>query len=305
MHLQCLWCANRRLVFDGANNLHPFFPPTQADASRLATLYTSMAADAVGQGLDAAAVAATAPYYEIDRASSTPLPLSYTAFTPPLAPAAVRLLVFFLEGSPGADALHAACDAAMTAAKASLPRGAIVHASALRGRHMTVFQTSHPQALCPTPLVTNADGSARAAAPPPGPPPPGAVDAEIEAARALAAAHAPPTLVGHSIALARSGALLLLLTEAGGDGRVAALRAAAATTFPGCGVRQPAIMHVTLGRVLTPLTAADVLAVANAVAPASAAAAGVECTPRAVSHVCEETFATVAGPRVDCVWGGG
>ena len=265
-----------------------------------------MAADAVAQGLDAAAVAATAPYYKVDRSSSTPLPLSYTAFTPPLAPDAVRLLVFFLEGSSGADALHAVCDAAVAAATAALPRGAVVHTAARCGRHMTVFQTSHPQALCPTPLKANDDGSARAAAPPPGAPPPGAVDAEINAARALAAAHAPPTLVAHSIALARSGALLLLLTEAGGDGRVSALRSAAATTFPGCGVRQPAIMHVTLGRVLTPLTpAAEVAAVAAAIAPASAAVAGVQCTPRAVSHVCEETFATVAGPRVDCAWGGG
>jgi hypothetical protein len=258
-----------------------------------------MASDAVASGLDAAAVVATRPYYKIDASSPSPLP--YSAFTPPLTPEdAVRLLVFFVEGE-GAPVLHTACDAATAALKGALPPGASVHVSRRDGRHMTLFQTSHPQCLCPD--ATNPE--ARGPAPPPGAPPPGAVAREVDAARALAAAAAPPTLTAHSIVLAKSGTLLLLLTEEGGAGRVAALRAAAAAAFPGTAVRQPAIMHVTLARVLSPLTPAETGAVAAAVAGAAGGVAGARFVPGCVSHVCEATFATVAGARVDLAWRGG
>jgi hypothetical protein len=257
-----------------------------------------MAAKTLATGLDAGAVTATAPYYERRGGGEgvSPSPLAYAAFTPPLAPAAVRLLVFFLKD----DALHAACDAAVDALRAALPARAAFHASLPSGRHMTVFQTSHPQCLWP--------GVGTSSVPPPGAPTAGAVSAEVAAARALAAATRPPRLIAHSIVLAPSGTLVLLLTEGGGGeagGVVASLRAAAAAALPGCPVRQPAIMHVTLGRVLTELRVEEAREAAAAAARAVAAARGLGFTPAALTHVCEATFATVQGPRVDAPWGHG
>lgn len=272
----------------------------QADAEKLATLYTSMATKTLSSGLDAGAVTATAPYYRRGGdGGASPAPLDYTALTPPLTPESVRLLVFFLESAT----LHAACDAAVAALRKSLPAGAALHASLPGSRHVTLFQTSHPQCLWP--------GGAymRAAVPPPGAPAPGAVDFEVAATRALAASHPPPRLTAHSIALAPSGTLLLLLTEGGGGddgappgGVVAALRSAAAAALPGCPVRQPAIMHVTLGRMITDLSVQAAREAAAAVARVPVA--GLAFTPSCLSHVCEATFATVQGARVDAAWGG-
>jgi hypothetical protein len=280
-----------------------------SDAATLSSLYADMAAAWAAHGPDEAAIASTAHYYD---GSAPPRPLAYTAFSPPLAPAAVRLLAFFLLQTPDGDdpasggpALAAAAMAAADAVAAVLPPSARLHRSRPAGLHLTLFMTSQPFALCGDPFGDHQqDGGQEQDSAVLGAPAPGVVEREVEATRALAAATRParPAFVTHSIALARSGALLLLLTEAGGGSVVSDLRARARTAFPAAPPTQATILHVTLGRLLSPLEASDsttVAAVAAAAAAATERVKGMRWSPGALSHICEEVFATVAGPRVD------
>ena len=220
----------------------------------------------------------------------------------------MRLLVFFLEDA--GSALAVAAQAAAAAVVRALPPSARVHTSPRYGLHMTLFMMSQPFDLTPDPFgdAEGGGGDGGADSSPPdalGTPARGVVEREVAAAAAIASSIPPPTLVAHSILLAPSGVLLLVLTEKGDAGVVGRLRARARAAFPTAPPKQPSIMHVTLGRVLSPLGVEEAAAAAAAAAAASDGVRGLEWAPAAVSHVCETLFATVAGPRVDAVCGGG
>ena len=155
-----------------------------------------------------------------------------------------------------------------------------------------------------------------------GAPPEGALAREIAAARAAAlAVGSPPRLVAHRVFLARSGALLLTLTEeaaAAGEsvddggknkdnqgGRVAALRREASSRMPRASKWQPAILHVTLGRMLAPLPTPKAAARVSRAAEEAARPFLAEAkerkkawVPSALAHVVENTFASVDGESV-------
>ena len=165
-----------------------------------------------------------------------------------------------------------------------------------------------------------------------GAPPEGALAREIAAAREVAlAVGAPPRLVAHRVFLARSGALLLTLTEEAegggeegkrgeeekrgesrgggrgrrqGGGRVAALRQGAALRMPRASKRQPAILHVTLGRLLARLPAGAAARVSKAAEDAAkpfllrAKESRQAWVPSFLAHVVEDTFASVDGESV-------
>ena len=305
------------------------------------------------------------------RRTAKPSAKRYSEFSPSLAPAAIRLLLFFLDGEasdadPGVDLLRAAGDAAVGAALAELEEldgereaereeqedGATKEnesdsgspfpslASALHvtpGRHMTVFQASHPASIVPDSTSAedgegakkegekgNHDGGGGGDCGDDallllGAPPEGALAREIAAAREAAlAVGAPPRLVPHRVFLARSGALLLTLTEeaAGGEekgegatrrsgGRVAALRREASLRMPRASKRQPAILHVTLGRLLAPLPSAKAAARVSKAAEEGAKPFILKAkqsrkawVPSGLAHVVENTFASVDGESV-------
>lgn len=398
-------CRSLSFLFFPLSQL-PFNSPSQADAAALERLYDSMALETETLGLDSGAIRSLWSFYrsvkeedaaageeegEEGRAASRkrrrkPSAKRYSEFSPPLAPAAIRLLLFFLDGEasdadPGVGLLRAAGDAAVKAALAELEEldrereqreenGATKEnhrdssgsppfpfpslASALHvtpGRHMTVFQASHPASIVPDSTSTstssaeeegegakkekgsekkgNHDDGALVLL---GAPPEGALAREVAAAREAAlAVGAPPRLVPHKVFLARSGALLLTLTEeaaaAGGEkgeeregeggegargtrpllsgGRVAALRREASLRMPRASKRQPAILHVTLGRLLAPLPSAEAAARVSKASEAAAKPFLLKAketrqawVPSALAHVVENTFASVDGDNV-------
>ena len=130
---------------------------SQADAAALERLYDSMALETETLGLDSGAIRSLWSFYrsvkeEEDAAAageeegkgaavagsrkrrqrtSKPSAKRYCEFSPPLAPAAIRLLLFFLDGEdsdsdPGVALLRAAGDAAVGAALAELEHGLLV-----------------------------------------------------------------------------------------------------------------------------------------------------------------------------------
>jgi len=240
-------------------------------------------------------------------------------------------------GDGGGLALANAAVAAGDAVVAALPptAAARLHRSTPPGLHLTLFMTSQPFALCPDPFAVVGGGGGEEAAKAGGAgggaaavgaPAPGVVGREVAATRALAAGRAGPVFEADCIVLAPSGALPLLLVDVGGGeggvskpaasadaraseageaassggGEVARLRAAARAAFPSAPRSQPSIMHVTLGRLLTPVgDAATIAAVASAAAEASRKVKGLRWAPRALAHICEEVFATVQGARAD------
>ena len=380
-------------------------PPSrhQADAVALERLYDSMALETETLGLDSAAIRSLWSFYRSvtteeraagggggavvtgrrrhQKRTTEPSAKRYSEFSPPLAPGAIRLLLFFLDGEgsdcdPGADLLRAAGDAAVRAALAELEaldgeeeeaekeernKGKDVDSSpfpslasafhATPGRHMTVFQASHPASVVPDSTSFaeedregekekveeegnsgggggNGGGKSTLL----GAPPEGALAREIAAAREAAlAVGAPPRLVAHRVFLARSGALLLTLTEEAegggeegkrgdeekrgesrgggrgrrqGGGRVAALRQGAALRMPRASKRQPAILHVTLGRLLARLPAGAAARVSKAAEEAAkpflqrAKESRQAWVPSFLAHVVEDTFASVDGESV-------
>ena len=289
-----------------------------SDAATLRSIYEGMARDWAEGGPTPAALAATAQFYSSD---NPPAPRPYSSFTPqPLAPGAVRLLAFFLlprEGGTATDgggsALASAALAAADAVAAALPPGARLHRSTPPGLHLTLFMTSQPFALCRDPFSVDGGGGGGEDGGLLSAPTPGVVEREVAATAALAAGvPRGPALEAHSVVLAPSGALLLLLTEVeeegegtDGGGVVAGLRRAARAAFPGAPKgSQSSILHVTLGRLLSPVAdARAIAAVAAAAKAATATVRGLRWSPPALSHISETVFATVAGPRVDTRWG--
>ena len=331
--------------------------------------------DAAAAGEEEGKGAAVAGSRKRRQRTSKPSAKRYCEFSPPLAPAAIRLLLFFLDGEdsdsdPGVALLRAAGDAAVGAALAELEELDKLNddgekeqqqqhqqngekendhpfpslASALHvtpGRHMTVFQASHPASIVPDSTSAedggegakedtncgngggiSSNGNGNDAPLLLGAPPEGALAREIAAAREAAlAVGVPPRLVPHRVFLARSGALLLTLTEEAtggeesekggqrgnqsGGGRVAALRREASLRMPRASKRQPAILHVTLGRLLAPLPSAEAAARVSRAAEEAARPFLVEARegrkawiPSALAHVVENTFASVDGESV-------
>ena len=101
---------------------------------------------------------------------------------------------------------------------------------------------------------------------------------------------------------ASSGTLLLCCVE-----RTAALpglRRRCRAAFPGAARKQSSIMHVTLGRILTaePLPEAVVTTISEKAVEWSARVRGMQWSAPALTHIQEESFSTVAGPRTALPW---
>jgi hypothetical protein len=278
----------------------------QADPAALAAAYDAMAARFAAAGLDAAAVAATARYFDF---AAPRRALLYSRFPAPLPPAAVRLGAIFLQRSD--PALAAAAAAAAADVAAALPAGADVAVGKAEHLHVTVFMASHPTALRSDALAPAGadfdleDGGDAAAVLARARPAAGYVVREVAAMRAAATGGPPPRLRVHRVVLAESGTLLLCCVDA--DGAGAALRARLRAALPGAPPRQPTIWHASLARVLgtAPLRPADAAAAGAACARWTARLAGTELAPRAMAHVCEERFGTVEGEHVELPLGGG
>ena len=111
-----------------------------------------------------------------------------------------------------------------------------------------------------------------------------------------------PWAQAHSVVFASSGTLLLCCVER--TAALPALRRKCRATFPGAARKQSSIMHVTLGRVLTaePLPEAVAARISNKAAEWSARVRGMQWNPPELTHIQEESFSTVAGPRTAFPW---
>ena len=106
----------------------------------------------------------------------------------------------------------------------------------------------------------------------------------------------------HSVVFAGSGTLLLCCVER--SAVLPRLRRHCRAAFPGAARKQSSIMHVTLGRVLTaePLPDTVVAAISEKAAEWSAKVRGMRWSAPALTHIQEESFSTVAGPRTEFPW---
>lgn len=306
----------------------------QQDPRRLAIAYDDMAAKFATQGLNLAAVAAMRQYFANLEGPGPAEPLRYAEFPAPLPPGAVRLsLVFFQRSNPAlAELVHRAA----TDIVASLPPGTKYHLNDPGARfslfwgargvipvssfthaslspipfiadhyHITVFMTSQPHTLRPSPLVPGnelpkgltAEVLAVAAAPTD-------VDGEVAALRRAAAATPAPTFRVHRLLMADSGTLLLCSLDA--SGVIAGLRSGLKDAFPGAPPRQSTIFHASVARVLGdgPLAPAAVAAVQEACDRWSDRLRGREFKVNTLHYVMEERFTTVEGPAVALPFGG-
>ena len=99
--------------------------------------------------------------------------------------------------------------------------------------------------------------------------------------------------------LTRSGTLILGWTDAGGADGVNELRAALRTAFPGATHRQPAIIHTTLFRIVSPeaLPADAIAAIGAECQRWTERLAGAVLAPRSLWFVNELQFSTIEGER--------
>ena len=92
----------------------------QADKTKMAAVYDSMAATFVTEGLNLAAVTAIRQFYSLE---AQPEPLFYEHFPTPLQPGAVRLVVFRpVQEDPLIQLAHSACKSIL----GSLPSGILL-----------------------------------------------------------------------------------------------------------------------------------------------------------------------------------
>lgn len=180
----------------------------------------------------------------------------------------------------------------------SMLPGTAFHRNDAEHFHVTVFMTSQPHTLRPDPFHA---GWTQPAAPPSdwASPPAGVVEREVAAMREAVADLAPPRFSVHRLLLADSGTLLLTSVETGGS-TLAALRRRLRAAFPGAPTTQSTIIHMSVGRVLTPrpLGAEAVAAAARACDAWTDRLAGRAWTAAGVTHVQENIFTTVEGPTV-------
>ncbi len=106
----------------------------------------------------------------------------------------------------------------------------------------------------------------------------------------------------HSVVFAGSGTLLLCCVER--TATLPGLRRRCRAAFPGAARKQSSIMHVTLGRVLTaePFPEAVAAQLREKAAEWSDKVRGMRWSAPELTHIQEESFSTVAGPRTAFQW---
>ncbi len=124
----------------------------QQDPRLLAMAYDDMATKFSTEGFNIAAISAMRQYFSnVTPPEGEAHPLHYSNFPTPLPPGAVRLsLVFFQRVNPSlASLVHRAASEVISA----LPKGTKIHLNDPGHYHITIYMTSQPHTLRPSPLV--------------------------------------------------------------------------------------------------------------------------------------------------------
>ncbi len=270
----------------------------QQDPRLLAMAYDDMATKFSTQGFNTAAISAMRQYFS-NTEETTPgeaHPLNYADFpNAPLPPGAVRLsLVFFQRANPSLASLvqKAAKDVV-----AALPPGTKFHLNDASHYHITIYMTSQPHTLRPSPLLsgnflpdnlTPEELYQQAQ--------PTNLEGELEVLGREVANTTAPTFKVHRLLMADSGTLLL--TSVDTSGTMAGLRRRLEEEFPGGPPRQSTIFHASVARVLTPkqLDGETIKKIQNICNGWSDRLRGMEFSVDALHYVLEEKFTTVEGP---------
>jgi hypothetical protein len=268
----------------------------QQDPRLLAMANDDMATKFSTQGFNTAAIFAMRQYFSNVEGPGEAHPLNYADFpNAPLPPGAVRLsLVFFQKANPSlASLVHRAAREVISA----LPSGTKIHLNDPGHYHITIYMTSQPHTLRPSPLISGNSLSesltpeelyeqAK----------PTDFNEELTVLRREAAITKAPTFKVHRLLMADSGTLLLCSVDT--TGTMAGLRRRLKEAFPGGPPRQSTIFHASVARVLSPeqLDAESRKKIQEICDQWSDRLRGMEFTVDALDYVMEEKFTTVEGP---------
>jgi len=271
----------------------------QQDPRLLAMAYDAMASKFMTQGLNIAAISAMSQYFSNITGPGEAHPLNYADFpNAPLPRGAVRLsLVFFQKANPSlANLVHRAASEVISA----LPKNTKIHLNDPSHYHITIYMTSQPHTLRPSPLIPGNSLSENLM-------PeelyqqaqPTDFEGELAVLRKEAAITNKPTFKVHRLLMADSGTLLLCSVDS--SGTMAGLRKRLIAAFPGGPPRQSTIFHASVARVLSPeqLDNETVQKVQRLCNDWSDRLRGMEFSVDALHYVMEEKFTTVEGPTYD------
>lgn len=269
----------------------------QRDPRLLATAYDSMSAKFAKEGLNIAAMKGMRAYFTNLEGEGEAEPLHYSNFPVPLPPHAIRLcLVFFQKSNPSLAAL---VHRSATEVMAVLPPGTKIHLNDPLHYHITVYMTSQPHTIRPTPLIpgneldpTLSPEEVYIAAQPTD------IAGEVEIMKREAAVTPPPTFKVHRLLMADSGTLLLCSLDT--TGVIGDFRSRVRDQFPGGPPRQSTIFHASVARILgtEQLDRETIAAVQEACDRWSDRLREYEFRVDALHYVMENRFTTVEGPSV-------
>ena len=267
----------------------------QQDPRLLAMAYDDMATKFSTQGFNTAAISAMRQYFTNTEGPGEAHPLNYAHFPAPLPSGAVRLsLVFFQRANPSlASLVHRAASDIISA----LPPGTKIHLNDPGHYHITIYMTSQPHTIRPSPLIpgnflpenlTPEELYDQAK--------PTDLEGELTALRREVACTNAPTFKVHRLVMADSGTLLLCSVDT--TGTMAGLRKRLKRAFPGGPPRQSTIFHASIARVLTPeqLSKESILKIQEKCDQWSDRLRNMEFEVDALHYVMEEKFTTVEGP---------
>ncbi|KAG7674422.1 hypothetical protein NADE_008179 [Nannochloris sp. 'desiccata'] len=271
----------------------------QQDPRLLAMAYDAMASKFSTQGFNIAAISAMRQYFSHVTGPGEAHPLNYADFPKaPLPPGAVRLsLVFFQRANLSlANLVHRAASEVISA----LPKGTKIHLNDPGHYHITIYMTSQPHTLRPSPLIhgnaisgnlTPEELYQQAQ--------PTNFEGELAVLRKETSTTSPPTFKVHRLLMADSGTLLLCSVDI--SGTMAGLRRRLKNAFPGGPPRQSTIFHASVARVLSPeqLDNESIKKVQRLCDKWSERLRGMEFSVDALHYVMEERFTTVEGPTYE------
>jgi hypothetical protein len=182
----------------------------------------------------------------------------------------------------------------------ALPKGTKIHINDPSHYHITIYMTSQPHTLRPSPLVhgnslpenlTLEELYQQAQ--------PTDFEGELAVLRKEAASTNIPTFKVHRLLMADSGTLLLCCVDT--SGTMAGLRKRLKNAFPGGPPRQSTIFHASVARVLTPkqLNNESIQNVQRICDHWSDRLRGMEFSVDTLHYVQEERFTTVEGPKYE------
>lgn len=237
-----------------------------------------------------------------------PRPRNYSEFQPiPLPPNSVRLLVIPLESSPSIAALGVAITRDVVKALAEASPKTVCWNNQRIFYHITIFHTSHPHSIRPSPFDPNGGVEGEQAA---GKdtlnvisPSKEVLVKEEEALRDILAEEEPPVLEIDRVLMTSGGTLIVAWIDR--QSRVQQLRQKLRSTFPGASSKQSSIIHTSLSRVvskdgsdLPPLDSPAVKRIQSVCDKWTEKLRGKTFTPSAFWFIFETTFSTIEGPMI-------